>query len=206
VLLDSDIEQPGQRVLTMLGAVRARLAGGPGGEAGYTLVELLVATGISLFIAGVSMVILNMAVRVQPETSERAGQIQRGRVLIERVSHELRQGEGVLNPTSSSLSMITYVNSVTCGGAHSDAARLCRVTYTCSSTSCSRTEQNADGTGTGTTAQVVDGITGPGVFTYSPQTDPTYVGIRLVFPKGDGSEAITIEDGIALRNYQESGT
>ena len=33
--------------------------------------------------------------------------------------------------------------------------------------------------------------------------EPTYVAVRLVFPQESGEEAITLEDGAALRNYYD---
>jgi len=47
----------------------------------------------------------------------------------------------------------------------------------------------------------VSGLSSNDVFSYSPDaTDPTYVGITLVFPAENGEEAITLTDGVALRN------
>jgi type II secretory pathway pseudopilin PulG len=176
-------------------------------QRGFTIAELLVATLIALSVAVAGMTLVVTMVRSQPGMSERAGLVQQGRTMLESLSRELRQGESVLSPTSSGLSVLTYVNSATCGGAHSTTAILCRVTYACNSTSCTRAERNPDGSGTAPARQVVRGITGPNVFSYQGTSgDPSYVGIRLVFPAEDGSEAITLDDGAALRNYFETGT
>jgi prepilin-type N-terminal cleavage/methylation domain-containing protein len=173
---------------------------------GFTLPELLVAAMIALLVAGAGMTLLVTMVRSQPKVSERAGQVQQGRTMLEALSRELRQGESVLSSTASGLSVLTYVNSATCGGASASTSLLCRVTYACGSTSCTRTEQNPDGTGGASPDEVVRGITGPGVFSYQGTTgDPSYVGIRLVFPADDGSEAITLDGGAALRNHFETG-
>jgi prepilin-type N-terminal cleavage/methylation domain-containing protein len=186
----------------MLTGVRERL----GSQRGFTIPELTVAALISLIIAAAGMTLVITMVRSQPAVSERAGQVQQGRTMLEVLTRELRQGESVLSPTTSGLSVITYVNSATCGGAHATTSILCRVTYGCGSTSCTRTERNPDGSGTGSAETVVRGITGPNVFSYQGTSgDPSYVGIRLVFPADDGSEAITLDDGAALRNYFESG-
>ena len=143
--------------------------------------------------------------RSQPAVSERAGRVQQGRTMLEVLSRELRQGESVLTPTTSGLSVVTYVNSAACGGAYATNSILCRVTYTCGSTSCTRTERNPDGSGTGSAETIVRGITGPNVFSYQGTPgDPSYVGIRLVFPADDGSEAITLDDGAANLPYSRS--
>jgi prepilin-type N-terminal cleavage/methylation domain-containing protein len=173
---------------------------------GFTLPELLVAAMIALIVAGAGMTLLITMVRSQPAVSEKAGQVQQGRTMLETLSRELRQGESVLSPTTSGLGVITYVNSATCGGAPASNSILCRVTYACNSTSCTRTEQNPDGTGSAAPETVVRGITGPNVFSYQGAAgDPSYVGIRLIFPADDGSEAITLDGGAALRNHFETG-
>jgi prepilin-type N-terminal cleavage/methylation domain-containing protein len=175
-------------------------------ERGFTLPELLVAAMIGLIVAGAGMTLLVTMVQSQPAVSERAGQVQQGRTMLEVLSRELRQGESVLSPTASGLAVLTYVNSATCGGASASTSILCRVTYACGSTSCTRTEQNPDGTGSATPETVVRGIMGPNVFSYQGTPgDPSYIGIRLVFPTDDGAEAITLDGGAALRNHFETG-
>jgi prepilin-type N-terminal cleavage/methylation domain-containing protein len=193
-----------RRVLNM--GVGARVADRLRSDRGFTIPELLVAALIGLIVAGAAMTLLVTMVRSQPSVSERAAQVQQGRTMLEVLSRELRQGESVLSPTASGLTVLTYVNSAICGGAHASTAILCRVTYACNATSCTRTERNADGSGTASPVQVVREITGPNVFSYQGTAgDPSYVGIRLVFPADDGSEAITLDGGAALRNYFEAG-
>jgi len=174
-------------------------------ERGYTLTELLVGVTIALVIAAAGSMIVVMAVQSQPRTTERAGQIQQGRVMLETVTRELRQGESILTASGNQLDMLTLVPVSTCGESAVGTARLCRVTYTCGSSSCTRTESAADSAPGGPidTLTVVSGITGPNVF--APQgvdpLDPTYVGVQLVFPQDDGTEAVTLDDGAALRNH-----
>jgi prepilin-type N-terminal cleavage/methylation domain-containing protein len=173
-----------------------------GSERGFSLVELLVAFAIALIIAVAGMTLLTMAVRSQPRVSERAAQIQQGRTMLETVGRELRQGRAVSNPMPSGLSLLTYVDSVSCGGAAGSPAILCRVDYACGATSCTRTELNPDGSGAAAPEFVVQGITGPNVFSYQGTIgDPSYVGLRLVFPREDGDEAVTFDGGAALRNH-----
>ena len=54
----------------------------------------------------------------------------------------------------------------------------------------------------------VSGISSPNVFSYSPSTTgPSYVGVQLVYPStsaADG-EAVTLSDGVALRNWFDDG-
>jgi prepilin-type N-terminal cleavage/methylation domain-containing protein len=170
---------------------------------GYTLPELLVGLTIGLIIAAAGSTVVVMAVQSQPRTTERAGQIQQGRVMMETLTRELRQGESVLAASNSQLQILTYVSASSCGSGAAGSAKLCRVTYSCGSTSCTRTEIGASGTGASTTETVAAGITGPNVFFpgQTPPADPTYVDVRLVYPQDDGAEAVTLDDGAALRNY-----
>jgi type II secretory pathway pseudopilin PulG len=186
-------------------------------DGGYTLVELLVGIVIGMVVLGAAVGVVSFSVQAQPERNERAAQIQDGRVMIERMVRELRQGEQVFSASATGLSVLTYVNSTACGGTTASTKILCRVTYACGSSSCTRTERAPDNSGAGATTTVVSGITGPNVFCYAPRdgagacgasssAQPEYVAVRLVFPDGDGDEAITLDDGASLRNFFTEAT
>src|SRR4029078_5120338 len=89
----------------------------------------------------------------------------------------------------------------TCGGGASSTSISCRVTYSCSGATCTRTEAKPDGTSPGPAVQVVSGLSSSNVFAYTAPTStaPAYVGVTLAFPAKDGSDAITLADGAALR-------
>ena len=191
----------------MVAALRERGRRAGADERGYSLPELIVATMVALIVAAAGMTVVMIAVRSEPKVSERAAQIQQGRTMIERISRELRQGESVSSPSASGLTMLTYVASASCGGAPSSTAILCRVTYACGSTGCTRTERNPNGSGSAPSEQVVSGILGPSVFSYQPSASaPEYVGLALSYPGEDGEETVTLADGVALRNYFPGGT
>jgi len=173
-----------------------------GHEAGFTLVELLIAGILGLVVVGAAVTVFTASIRSEPGISSRAAQIQQARTTMERLTRELRQGSGVALASPSQLSINTYVDSATCGGAPSPTAIECRVTYSCSAGECTRSEaQPADGSAPGPAVVAVSGLSGDDVFSYSPDaTDPTFVAIRLVFPAQNGEEAITLTDGVALRN------
>jgi prepilin-type N-terminal cleavage/methylation domain-containing protein len=178
-------------------------------EDGFTLPELLIATVIALLVAAGGMMILQIAVRTQPQISERAAQIQQGRVMMEALSRELRQGESITTATPTELELITFVNSQTCGGPSAQNSIICRVSYSCEGGACTRSEH--DGAGGGSSRQVVDGLLSQNVFCYQPHRDqsscpepgetPSYVAIELAFPGDDGAETVTLRDGVALRNH-----
>lgn len=178
-------------------------------ERGISIVELLVFMVMVLFVLAAGMTLLIVAVKSQPRISDRNFAIQEGRVLQERFARELRQSSRVEQapaPTSSSITFDTYVRRTQCGGAvETDPAKpaiACKVTYTCTAGACGRTEAPLPGhLGTATTQQLVSGLSSSAVFGYSPDsTNPDYVTMRLVFPAEGGDDAITLEDGVDLRN------
>ena len=173
------------------------------------MVELLVFTMMLLVVLGAGMALLIVAVKSQPRISDRNFAIQQGRVLQERFARELRQSslvEQTPAPTSSSITFDTYVRRTQCGGAAetdpTKPAIACKVTYTCTAGACDRTEAPLPGQpGTTTTDQLVSGLSSSAVFGYSPDSaNPDYVTMRLVFPAEGGDDAVTLEDGVDLRN------
>jgi prepilin-type N-terminal cleavage/methylation domain-containing protein len=168
---------------------------------GFTLIELLLAASISLVVLGVGVGLMTTALQSQPKVAERASEIQQARVAMERLTREIRQGDSVVSASDTQFSLITQVNSATCGGATSDEARLCRITYTCSVGSCTRVEANPDGSGAAAPQIVVNGITTSSVFSYTPTAAaPTYIGVKLLFPSENGDDSVTLTDGVTMRN------
>lgn len=172
-----------------------------GDDDGHTLVELLVATMTFLVLLGVGLAVLPMALRSEPRISERAAHIQQGRALVERLTRELRQGSEVESATTTSLEFLTYVRRTECGASVVDEPAIqCRVTYSCQGGVCTRTERNPDGTGSASPVQLVDGLQAAS-FGYLPgPAAPEYVAVSLAFPARGGDDAITLEDGVNLRN------
>jgi len=178
-------------------------------ERGVTMVELLVFTMMLLFVLSAAMTFLLVAVRSQPRISDRSFAIQDGRVLQERFARELRQSslvEQTPAPTSSSITFDTYVRRTQCGGSvqtdPTTPAIACKVTYTCTAGACDRTEAPLAGQpGTPATEELIRGLSSSAVFGYSPDSaNPEYVTMRLVFPAEGGDDAVTLEDGVDLRN------
>jgi Tfp pilus assembly protein PilW len=178
-------------------------------ERGVSMAELLVFMLMLLIVLAAGMALLIVAVKSQPRISDRTFAIQQGRVLQERFARELRQSslvEQTPAPTSSSITFDTYVRHTQCGGVvETDPAKpaiACKVTYSCTAGACDRTEAPLAGQpGTTTTQQLVSGLSSSAVFGYSPDsTNPDYVTMRLVFPAAGGDDAVTLEDGVDLRN------
>lgn len=173
-------------------------------QAGFTLVELLVSMMMGVVVMGAVALLVIAAVKDQPKISKQAQNITTARWVLERFTHEIRNGLKVNVATASEFSFQTYVRHSTCGGSgvlESTAPAIkCQVTYTCTTTSCSRAE-SAPETYNGTPQQVFSGINSNQVFTYAPNTTaPTYVRITLRLPNPSGSGALTVSDGASLRN------
>jgi prepilin-type N-terminal cleavage/methylation domain-containing protein len=176
-----------------------------GSERGFTLIELLVATTIGMVVLGGAVTVFIGAVRSEPRTASKVTAIQQGRVAVERLTRELRQGLYVLDdpaPMPSQVALITYVAPASCGSPPSESREPCRVTYNCGAGECTRTVAQPNGSASGAPVQVVSGLTSTDVFTYSPsepETEPTYIGVELSFATREGGPVV-IADGAALRN------
>lgn len=194
--------------------LRARL-GAP--EAGLTLIELIVAAGMSVVLVAAASSMLISAVKHQPKLSERSQDVSSARWVLERFTREIRNGVKVDKYSSpSSVSFVTQVRHTPCGGttplASDKPAIRCQVTYQCTTTSCSRIEA-AEGVYTGTATTIFDGIDSSEVFCYVPSanpdpticgpagtTSPTYIGVILRMPNPTGVGSLKISDGASLRN------
>lgn len=189
-----------------------------GEEDGLTLIELLVASAMSVVLVGAVGSMLVSSMRVQPKVTAQAQDVSSVRWVLERMTREIRNGVRVDSVGASSLSLVTYVRRTTCGGStppsSSTAAIKCQVTYQCTTTACTRIEA-PEGQLTGTARTVFTGINSSQVFCYVPSTEPdpltcgtavskedtTYVGVRLRMPNPSGSStALTVSDGASLRN------
>jgi hypothetical protein len=175
-------------------------------DAGLTLVELLVSAAMGVVVMSVVAMLVIAAVKDQPKISKQAQNITTARWVLERLTHELREGVSVSpeHASASELSFQTFVRHSTCGSsaalAGSSPAIKCQVTYACTTTACSRAE-SAPGTYNGTPQPIFSGINSNQVFTYAPTaTQPTYVKVTLRLPNPSGSGALTVSDGASLRN------
>jgi Tfp pilus assembly protein PilW len=170
-------------------------------DEGFTLVELLVASTMALVVIGAGVLMFTAAIRSQPKASSRLAKVRTARTTSERIVRELRQGWSTPTATSNQLSILTYVHRAACGGAYSSSTIPCRVTYTCTAGTCTRVEAQPNGASPGTTRQIVTGLSNGIVFRYaSGLGGSSWVGITLQFPGQNGDDAITVEDGAALRN------
>ena len=191
-----------------------------GREDGFTLPELLLATVVGLVVIGAAVSVFASVARTGPRAQDRAAQIEQARVMSERLTREFRQAsDATILPTTctghcAGVSVLTYVPSApTCNGTPrvgTTTASRCRVFYSCSAAgTCTRTECPPTVTATATpasppcgqTVQVIHGLASNQVFTFSPRTPGhSYISFALSFAAQSGGDAISVEDGAALRN------
>jgi hypothetical protein len=161
---------------------------------------------MGVVLLGVAGSLVISAMRDQPTLSKKAQSISSARWVLERLTREIRNGIAVepKRAKANEVSFRTYVRHTTCGGSgtlpSSSPSIECQVTYTCTTTRCSRIEA-APNVFTGTATTIFEGIDSSSVFSYLPNaTNPTYVGVTLQIPNPEGTGGLTVSDGASLRN------
>lgn len=205
----------------MIGRLRRRIRA-LDSEAGMTLIELLVAMVMAMVVVGGASAMLISAVQRQPEQSKQAQNISTARYELERITRDLRNGVNVTSAASNGISFVARVRRTTCGGSvptsSSAPAIQCQILYSCTTTTCTRTERAVGATSGGASSTVVTGINSSEVFCFVPSTNsdptecgaakggtaPTYVGVTLRVPNPARSGALTISDGATLRGAEFS--
>jgi Tfp pilus assembly protein PilW len=173
-------------------------------EAGLTLVELLVASAMSVIIVGAACMMLISAVRDQPRLSKKDQNVTTARYVLERMTREIRNGITVYKATGSEVAFKTQVRRTACGGGVEENPSVpaieCRVTYRCTTAACTRSETDPGVESGGTAETVVSGLDSNQVFNYEPNAEePHYVGITLHIENPEGRGELTVTDGAGLR-------
>lgn len=191
--------------------MRAKVRGLRDTEDGLTLIELLIASAMSIVLLAAAGLLLVGVLHAQPRVSEGAANVQKARWVLERMTRELRQGIRFYGtPTASKVSFETYVRHESCGGnatlPSGSPSRACAVTYNCAAGRCTRTEVEpptveGQAPAQGTPVTMFEGIANSTtVFAYSPSASaPTFVEATLEIPNSDGGAALQVSDGAALR-------
>lgn len=183
-----------------------------------TLVEVLVALIMGTIVVGGATSMLISAVRQQPEQQQQAQSISTARVQLERMTREIRNGTSVTTAGSTGVSFVARVRREACGGGVQASASTpsieCQIVYSCTTTSCTRTELAVGATSGGTATTIVTDIDSDAVFCFVPSsntdpsecgpakpgTPPTYIGITLSVPNLSERGHLTISDGASLRS------
>jgi prepilin-type N-terminal cleavage/methylation domain-containing protein len=175
------------------------------GEGGFTLIELLVASTMGVVVMGAVASLMISTIREQPKISKESQNVSSARWMLERITHELRNGIAVKEGTASKLSFEGYVRHSACGGStmlsSASPAIKCRITYECTTTACSRKETSPGNT-TGIAKPIFSGLTSDQIFTYVPSVaNATYVKATLRLPDpSDAGSPLVISSGASLRN------
>jgi type II secretory pathway pseudopilin PulG len=177
-------------------------------QRGLTLVELLVGAAMGVVLMGAIASLVISAVKYQPRITKKAENVTTARWVLERMTRELRSGERIEVAGTSQVVFIAYGRHSPCGSATMLAAGVgsipCKITYNCTTTSCSRTEAPPESSAaSGTTQTIFTGINSSQVFSYAPSADPTeatYVKVTFRVPDPQGSGSLTVSDGASLRN------
>jgi prepilin-type N-terminal cleavage/methylation domain-containing protein len=185
--------------LLIMRALAATVRGRLRGEEGFSLPELLMALALGLIVTTAGFMMFTTALRSESRLTGRDHAIQDGRVALERMIREIRQGGAVVGtPTAQTLSFNTFVaNSSVCVGGPSDqyVHKPCVVTYSCASGACTRQEQNPYTGVQGSAVQVVSGLATSDVFEY--WADPS---TECQPPPQVSNEAVSFRDEATLRN------
>jgi type II secretory pathway pseudopilin PulG len=175
------------------------------GEGGFTLVELLVASAMGVVVMGAVASLVISTVKQQPKITKETQNVSSARWMLERLTHELRNGIAVVEGTPSKISFEGYVRHSTCGGTTllpaSSPAIKCWIAYECSTTACTRKE-TAPKTTTGPVTTVFTGLASNQIFTYVPSAaNATYVKATLQLPDPTSAGSpLVISSGASLRN------
>jgi Tfp pilus assembly protein PilW len=155
----------------------------PSETAGFTLIELLISMVMTLVVFGAISTLMIEGFQDQTSVENRAAQMQQAQLAIQVLVRNLREATSVSLPNSYT---ITYSDPVTTG--------FQSATFACSST----TDACTNTTG-GVTKTVVTDVVNTNVFTATPTTSPTYIGITLSV-SAQGQTPLTVTDGTGLRN------
>jgi Tfp pilus assembly protein PilV len=151
--------------------------------AGFTLMELLVGMLMTVVVFGAISTLLIEGFTDQSAVQNRAAQLQQAEAAIQQLVRNLREATSVSVPNSYT---ITYSDPVATG--------FQSATFACSSSTDACT--NTVG---GVARTVVTDVVNTNVFTASPTTSPTFIGITLSV-SAQGQTPLTITDGTGLRN------
>jgi prepilin-type N-terminal cleavage/methylation domain-containing protein len=151
--------------------------------AGFTLIELLVGMvlGLAVF-AGISTLMIE-GLNDQSTAENRASQLQGAETAMQALVRNLREATSV---TVTNSDTITYSLPVATG---SETIAL----------ACSNSTGNCTQTIGTAHSVVITNVINTNIFTASPSTSPTYIGITLEL-SGQGQTPVTVSDGTGLRN------
>jgi type II secretory pathway pseudopilin PulG len=188
-------------------AVRARARS----EAGFTLIEALVASAVAVIIFAGVLAALENSQRVQARDTEWSLTLQEGRAGLTRMAHEIRQASKVEKTEAGTITFLATIGGKSwqikyeCGIAQSGT------TYDECVRFAAEEGKSLPSTGVPVARNVINGTA---VFSYSPSASPNVVTLKLEVPangtlKQVGSSGyshnVVLEDAAFMRNLDLSG-
>ncbi len=180
-------------------------------ENGVTLIELIVASTMTLVIAVAAMGLLLTGQRQQTGQQTRVDSLDRARDGIERMTREIREAARIDAPAGGGSGQVLDIRApVTATGG----SELRLIRYDCSQAStlgnglrkCTRAQETGAGTGAlGAPVTVVDGITNTDVFTAAAGAAPRAVTVRFNQRAAGSPNPVSLLATIAIRNCTVTG-
>jgi Tfp pilus assembly protein PilW len=151
--------------------------------AGFTLIELLMSMLMTLVVFGAISTLMIEGFTDQTAVENRAAQLQHAQLAIQLLVRNLREATSVSVPNSYT---ITYSDPVATG--------FQSATFACSSST-----DTCTNTVSGVAYTAIVDVVNTNVFTASPATSPTYIGVTVSL-SASGQTPVTVTDGTGLRN------
>ncbi len=183
-------------------------------EAGFTLIEMLIASVLAVVLLGAVLAALENSQRVQARDTEWALTLQEGRAGLARMAREIRQASKVEKAEASTILFMAAVSGKT---------KPWQIKYECSVAQSGTTYDECvrfaaeEGTSLPTTGTPIvrDVTNGTAVFSYSPTSvSPNIVTLKVEVPaKGTLKQAgssgyshnVVLEDAAFMRNLDLTG-
>ena len=143
-------------------------------EGGFTLVELTISMSMLIAVLAIATPLITTAMRSEPELRERSANVQEARIVLDRLTREIR--EGVSAVTAGALHLVSPTAPTPASrpvaaprSSPERAPTLCRVTYQCVGGLCRRTEAREDGASPASPAwSSIRGLQTNNIFAYTP--------------------------------------
>jgi type II secretory pathway pseudopilin PulG len=145
--------------------------------------ELLIAMMLTLVVFGAVSTLMIEGFRDQSAVENRAAQLQQAQLAIQGLVRNLREATSVSVPNSYT---ITYSLPVATG-------------FQSNTFACSSSTDTCINTVGGVARTVVADVVNTNIFTASPATSPTYIGVTVSL-SAVGQTPVSVTDGTGLRN------
>lgn len=180
-------------------------------EAGFTLIEVLIASVLAVILFGAVLAALENSQRVQARDTEWALTLQEGRAGLARMAHEIRQTSKVEKAEASTIVFLATISGKAWQIKYECSVAQSGTTYDECVRFAAEEGKSLPSTGTPIVRDVANGNT---VFSYSPSASPNVVTLKVEVPaKGTLQQAgsngyshnVVLEDAAFMRNLDLSG-